>query len=142
MRLLLATALVTATVLSFAPKAEAPVGVYIHISDPWVVEKPCKSYIMLATAYTHCKNKNGDINGTGDGFTATMTRPKVGTIAVDPEVIPLGSRMWVEGYGYGRAEDVGGLIKGHKIDVFFETEKKCFEWGRRWVKVRVYENSN
>lgn len=83
---------------------------------------------MEATAYSYT------------GFrTFTGTWPKQGTIAVDPKVIPLGSRMWVESYGYGKAEDTGSAIKGNIIDVFMESEKECWEWGRRKVKVRIYE---
>lgn len=83
---------------------------------------------MEATAYCHTGNR-----------TYTGTWPKRGTIAVDPKVIPLGSRLWVEGYGFGVAEDTGGAIKGHIVDVFLENEEACREWGRRKVKVRVYK---
>lgn len=84
--------------------------------------------IMEATAYCHTGNR-----------TFTGTWPKRGTIAVDPKVIPLGTELWVEGYGHGIAEDTGGAIKGQIIDVFMESECACWEWGRRKVKVRVYE---
>ncbi|HAA10023.1 MAG TPA: hypothetical protein DCD98_09690 [Syntrophomonas sp.] len=87
-----------------------------------------RELLMEATAYSYT------------GFrTFTGTWPKRGTIAVDPKVIPLGSRLWVEGYGFGEAEDTGGAIKGHIVDVFLENEEACREWGRRKVKVRVYK---
>ncbi len=81
---------------------------------------------MLATAYTH----------TGR-LTATGTEPRVGVAAVDPKVIPLGSRLYIDGYGYARAEDTGGAIKGEKIDLFMEDESKVYNFGRRWVTVFV-----
>lgn len=87
-----------------------------------------KELVMEATAYSH----------TG-ARTFTGTWPSRGTIAVDPLVIPLGTKLWVEGYGYGTAEDTGGLIKGNRIDVFLESEGECWEWGRQHVRVRVYE---
>ncbi|WP_277999047.1 ubiquitin-like domain-containing protein [Moorella sulfitireducens] len=80
----------------------------------------------VATAYTH----------TGK-LTATGVYPRVGTIAVDPSVIPLGTRLYVEGYGFGVAQDVGSAIKGNRIDVFLDTEAATIRWGVRRVKVYV-----
>lgn len=87
-----------------------------------------KMLVMETTAYTHTGNT-----------TYTGVWPKVGTIAVDPKVIPLGTKLWVEGYGFGVAQDTGGLIKGNIIDLFMETEKECLHWGRRYVKVYIIE---
>ncbi|AEE91117.1 3D domain-containing protein [Tepidanaerobacter acetatoxydans Re1] len=81
---------------------------------------------MLATAYTHTGNR-----------TATGTTPRVGVAAVDPKVIPLGTRVYVDGYGFARAEDTGGAIKGEKIDLFFNTSEETKRFGRRWVTVYV-----
>jgi uncharacterized protein YabE (DUF348 family) len=85
-----------------------------------------RALVARASAYTHTGSR-----------TSTGTMPKVGTVAVDPSVIPLGSKLYVEGYGFGRAEDIGSAIKGNAIDVFLETEKECRRWGRRTVKVYV-----
>lgn len=79
---------------------------------------------MEATAYTHTGNQ-----------TFTGTWPKVGTVAVDPEVIPLGSKGYVVGYGPITAEDTGRLIKGNIIDLFMETEEECWQWGRKEISV-------
>lgn len=88
---------------------------------------------MEATAYSHgC--------GNGDGITATGTIPAVGTIAVDPKVIPMGTKLYVEGYGYGVAADTGGAIKGNKIDLFMESRVEALQWGRREVEVKIYEH--
>ena len=58
-------------------------------------------------------------------------------IAVDPSVIPLGSRVWVEGYGEAIAADTGGAIKGHKIDVLMPNDAIARQWGRKTVKIIV-----
>lgn len=83
---------------------------------------------MEATAYTHTGNP-----------TATGIYPYVGVVAVDPKVIPLGSKLYVEGYGYCEAQDTGGAIKGDRIDIFLDTRAECFEWGRRVVQVYLLE---
>ncbi|MEA4900222.1 3D domain-containing protein [Desulfitobacterium sp.] len=85
-----------------------------------------KVMVMEATAYTYTGNK-----------TATGIEPREGIIAVDPRVIPLGTQVYVEGYGYAVAADTGGLIKGNIIDVFFPSFQRCINWGRRPVKVYV-----
>jgi len=88
--------------------------------------KPVKEIPMEVTAYTH----------TGS-VTATGTVPAKGTVAVDPRVIPLGTRLYIEGYGFGVARDTGGEIKGNRLDVFFETREKALKWGRKEVKVTI-----
>jgi 3D (Asp-Asp-Asp) domain-containing protein len=89
---------------------------------------PKAEMIMEATAYTHTGNR-----------TATGIYPYVGVVAVDPRVIPLGSELFVEGYGPALAADTGGLIKGNIIDVFLNTAEECLQWGRREVKVYLLE---
>lgn len=84
--------------------------------------------IFEATAYTWTGNQ-----------TATGTWPSRGTIAVDPAIIPLGTRLYVEGYGEGIAEDTGGAIKGEILDLYMESEDECWSWGRRTVEVRIIE---
>jgi 3D (Asp-Asp-Asp) domain-containing protein len=85
-----------------------------------------RTLVMEASAYTHTGNR-----------TAVGVYPEYGTIAVDPKVIPLGTRLWVEGYGYGIAADTGSAIKGNKIDVFMDSRRECLHWGRRKVKVHI-----
>lgn len=87
-----------------------------------------KVMTMEATAYTHTGNP-----------TATGIYPYKGVVAVDPKVIPLGSKLYVEGYGYCEAQDTGGAIKGDRIDVFLDTKEQCFEWGRKIVQVYLLE---
>lgn len=81
---------------------------------------------MESTAYTYTGHR-----------TATGLSPAVGLVAVDPSIIPLGTRMYVEGYGYATAADTGGAIKGNRIDVFLETYAQCINWGRKSVKVYI-----
>lgn len=66
---------------------------------------------------------------TGGGRTATGTRARVGEIAVDPRVIKMKSKVYVNGYGYAKAEDTGGNIKGKTIDVYLKSGKACRKWG-------------
>lgn len=75
------------------------------------------------------------------GRTASGTSVNRGTVAVDPRVIPLGTRLYVEGYGYATALDTGGAIRGNKIDVWFPSLGECYQWGYRTVKVTILENS-
>jgi 3D (Asp-Asp-Asp) domain-containing protein len=60
-------------------------------------------------------------------------------IAVDPRVIPLGTHVYVPGYGYAVAADTGGAIKGRRIDLCFETVGQCDRWGRRDVTIIVLD---
>ncbi len=77
------------------------------------------------------------------GTTATGTTARVGAIAVDPRVIPLGSRLYIvtnDGayiYGYCTAEDTGGAIKGNIVDLYFNTWDECIQFGRRACTVYV-----
>ncbi|RJQ27492.1 MAG: DUF348 domain-containing protein [Peptococcaceae bacterium] len=83
---------------------------------------------MLATAYTYTGNN-----------TASGKPPRVGVAAVDTRVIPMYTRLYVEGYGYAVALDRGGAIKGNRIDLFYETGTEARRWGVRKVKVYILE---
>ena len=79
---------------------------------------------------------------TGGTLTATGTKPVynpggISTIAVDPSVIPLGSKVYVSGYGIAIAADTGGAINGNIIDLYFNSEADCIAWGRRNVTVEI-----
>lgn len=71
------------------------------------------------------------------GRTATGTYVHWGAVATDPRVIPLGTRMWVPGYGAGRAEDTGGAIWGHHIDVWVPSCSQAMRM-TRYVTITVY----
>ena len=88
------------------------------------------TYTMEATAYA------------GDTITATGATPVrnpngLSTIAVDPSIIPLGSKVYIPGYGEAIAADTGGAIKGHRIDLFLNSENECENWGRQNVTLYV-----
>jgi uncharacterized protein YabE (DUF348 family) len=99
---------------------------------------------MRATAYTADYISTGKSPGDkGFGITATGTVARrnnySSSVAVDPRVIPLGTKLYVEGYGYAIAEDTGGAIKGNRIDLFFNSSSQANEWGVKWVNVYVAE---
>ncbi len=85
---------------------------------------------MIATAYY---SGGGGING--NGITAMGLRARKGIIAVDPRVIPLGTRVFIDGYGVATAGDTGGWIKGNRVDLCFESLEQCFRYGRRTIYV-------
>ena len=84
-----------------------------------------KKINMKATAYS------------GGGSCANGKRCKVGRVAVDPKVIPLGTWLYVKGYGFCQACDTGGAIKGKRIDLYFNSEGKCESYGVRSTQVYV-----
>lgn len=88
---------------------------------------------MESTAYEPGPTSCG---GDTSGNTACGLKAGYGVVAVDPDVIPLGSRLYIESYGYAVAGDTGGAIKGNMVDVGFMTLDECYAWGRR--EVRVY----
>lgn len=93
-----------------------------------------KKLTVEATAYS-CEGY--------EGITATGTVARYGAIAVDPSVIPYGTRMYIVSddgayiYGYATAEDCGGGVKGNRIDLYFDTEDECWEFGRRSCTVYI-----
>ena len=91
-----------------------------------------RTITMRSTAYTSDPSENG-----GYSTTAMGTAIRYGVAAVDPNVIPLGTRLYIEGYGYARAEDTGGAIKGNKIDLVFGSKSQSNNWGRRTVRVTI-----
>jgi 3D (Asp-Asp-Asp) domain-containing protein len=60
-----------------------------------------------------------------------------GIVAVDPNVIPMGTKLYVEGYGEAIAADQGGAIKGNRIDLFFGSHQEALNFGKRTVKVTI-----
>jgi len=93
---------------------------------------------MVATAYYAFGQGGNDING--NGITATGLRARKGIVAVDPRIIPLGTRLYIQGYGEALAADTGGWIKNYRIDLCFESLEECFRYGRRKIKVYLIED--
>jgi uncharacterized protein YabE (DUF348 family) len=93
-----------------------------------------KEFYVSSTAYT--ANCNGCSGYTATGINL-RANPNMKVIAVDPRVIPLGTKVYVEGYGYAIAADKGSAIKGNKIDVFFASKSDAYRWGRKTVKIKI-----
>ncbi|WP_232199130.1 peptidoglycan-binding protein [Thermosinus carboxydivorans] len=87
---------------------------------------------MVATAYTRFDDGNGSYTYRGNLL-------RKGLAAVDPAVIPLGTRLYIPGYGYAIADDIGGAIKGNKIDLAFESREEALQFGRQHVTVYVLD---
>lgn len=93
-----------------------------------------KEITVEATAYTAtCEGCSG-ITATGINL---LENPNQKVISVDPSVIPLGSKVYVEGYGEAIAGDTGGAIKGNKIDVFIPSKQDAINFGRKQLKVTI-----
>lgn len=93
-----------------------------------------KTMTVEATAYTAYCNGCSGVTYTGIDLRAN---PNQKVIAVDPNVIPLGSKVYVEGYGEAVAGDIGGAIKGNRIDVFIPSKSDAYKWGRRTVEITI-----
>ncbi|HHW12889.1 MAG TPA: DUF348 domain-containing protein [Firmicutes bacterium] len=91
-------------------------------------------FIMEATAYEPGPQSCGIY---ADGYTYTGKKATYGIAAVDPKVIPLGTKLYIEGYGFAAAEDIGSDIKGNRIDVCYDTVREALLWGRKRVKVYI-----
>jgi 3D (Asp-Asp-Asp) domain-containing protein len=97
-------------------------------------ESTGKEYFVTSTAYTaSCSGCSGR---TATGINL-KNNPDAKVIAVDPDVIPLGTKVHVEGYGYAVAADTGSAIKGNKIDVFFPDKSSAYRWGNKRVKIKI-----
>lgn len=91
-----------------------------------------RSVYVSATAYSAYDPGNGN-------RTATGTPVRHGVIAVDPSVIPLGTRVFIPGYGEAVAEDIGGAIHGYRIDVAFDTHAEALMFGRQDLEIFIME---
>lgn len=99
-------------------------------------EKVVKTLTVEASAFTaDCKGCSG-ITATGINL---KQNPQLKVISVDPNVIKLGTKVYVEGYGYAVAADKGSAIKGNRIDVFMPSQKDALQWGRKTVTVKILQ---
>lgn len=114
---------------------KTPIEEEVSINTSTTIENSKATYSMVATAYT------------GGSLTAMGLKPirdpnGISTIAVDPSVIPLGSKVYVEGYGIAIASDTGGAIKGNKIDIYLNSLSECISFGRQTVTVHILAYPN
>ncbi|MFC2948817.1 ubiquitin-like domain-containing protein [Virgibacillus sediminis] len=93
-----------------------------------------KSYQMTASAYTAACDGCSGYTATGINL---KENPDRRVVAVDPNVIPLGTKVWVEGYGEAIASDTGGHIVGNRIDIHVPSKSEAYAWGKRTVEVKV-----
>ena len=125
----------------------------------WVIGSNIDSKVSLKLAdYTKTSNNNSSQNSnsenshnlssnrivvkaaayTGGGITATGTVPKWGTIAVDPKIIPYGTKVYIPIFDkVFIAEDCGGAIKGNKIDIYMNSKSECINWGIRSITIEI-----
>lgn len=108
---------------------------------------------MMTTGYCNCEiccswttnetgqavyssgRMRGKLKAVGRTFSGSVASP--GTVAADLKVLPLGTRLYIPGYGPGRVEDIGGKIKNNHIDLWFPTHEEARHWGVRMLPVRV-----
>lgn len=124
-----------------------------NITSTKTIKEPKNEIVVKGTGQVYASRGGESINYkekincvataySGDRTTATGRSPVrnpggMSTIAVDPSFIPLGSKVYVEGYGYAIASDTGGAIKGNIIDIFLNSSSECKSWGRRPVTVLI-----
>lgn len=122
-----------------------------NVKSTKTILEPQNQVVVKGTGHIYASRGGGNITYkkkisstataySGHSSTATGRRPVrneggLSTIAVDPSVIPLGSKVYVDGYGYAIASDTGGAIKGNKIDVYLNSASECNSWGRKSVNV-------
>ena len=135
-------------------KTAPETGSAVSVKETPVPEKETpdpeeQAYLTMETfsgdvlAYTDCLTVEATAY-SGGGKTAMGTAAGEGTVAVDPDVIPLGSRLYITAedgsswvYGYAVAEDTGGSIQGERVDLFFWSDSDGRAFGRRTAKVYV-----
>jgi len=120
------------SMLTFLKSAESTEKEKIVITEVREVDW----YYFIASGYS----ANDSSQGT-DGTTATGKKVKEGMIAVDPDVIPLGTELEIKDMGTFIAEDTGGKIKGNRIDIFFNSKKEAKEFGRKGIWVKIVDDS-
>ncbi|MDE5415457.1 LysM peptidoglycan-binding and 3D domain-containing protein [Alkalihalobacterium chitinilyticum] len=118
------------------PAAEEAMKEEEVASKPASDDNVAMELTMTATAYTaSCEGCSG-ITSTGINL---IDNPDKKVISVDPSVIPLGSKVYVEGYGHAIAGDTGGAIQGNKIDIFIPNKQDAINWGVQEVNVKVFK---
>jgi len=108
----------------------------VYLAQPYEPAQDTEWFYFVATGYS----ANDPEQGT-NSTTATGREIQEGMIAVDPNIIPLGTRIEIKDMGYYSAEDTGNYIKGNRIDIYFETKQEAQDFGRRVIWVRAL-NSN
>lgn len=113
--------------------------IFPALHDRW---NELASVEVVATGYYAGRESTGkspDHPEYGITYSGVQVRRDIfSTVAADPKVFPLGTILWIPGYGYGVVADTGSAIKGRKIDLYYETKEQVYkEWGKRNVNVFV-----
>ncbi|MEA4925736.1 MAG: 3D domain-containing protein [Syntrophomonadaceae bacterium] len=116
--------------------AEKPAAAVSRGSSGSTSARTGKVITMVATGYDGCYECNKPYYGYPSYIGLPLER---GIVAVDPKVIPMGTRLYVEGYGEAIAADQGNAIKGNRIDLYFDTHQEALKWGMKTVKVTILD---
>jgi 3D (Asp-Asp-Asp) domain-containing protein len=132
-------------VTNASTKPDAALAAPVAVKSPPPTEP--ESVEVVATGYTAGVESTGKSPGhPGYGITYSgvkVRRDRVSTIAADPRLFPIGTLLYIPGYGYGVVADTGSAIKGKRIDLYFETIREVYEqWGKRKVSVQVLRKGN
>ncbi|MBE3552049.1 MAG: LysM peptidoglycan-binding domain-containing protein [Kyrpidia tusciae] len=125
-----------------APTAAAPTSSEPATAQEGKPAAPLAVFYCTLTAYTSGPESTGKSPGDpGYGVTASGRPATPGrTVAVDPNVIPIGTKLYIEGIGYRVAEDTGGAIRGRKIDIYMTDVNKALQFGvKRDVPVYIVQ---
>ena len=132
------------TALAYAEIVEKSLGSEISENGEFIEETPPEDIIETPQGYvSYVQTMNMEAtaylptDGSGEGLTAMGIPATYGIVAVDPDVIPLGSRVYIPGYGEALAADTGGAIYGYRIDLCMEDYYAAMDFGRRNVTVFV-----
>lgn len=104
---------------------------YLHRAEP-ITNRNMRAISMRASAYSAFDPGNSS-------YTATGSYLRKGLVAVDPRVIPLGTRLYIPGYGNAIADDIGGAIKGNRIDLAFDSHGEAIQFGRQNITVYIID---
>jgi 3D (Asp-Asp-Asp) domain-containing protein len=130
------------------PKAEVKQPDSVPVAAP-APEQIITSMKVTATGYTAGYESTGktakhpQYGITYSGVKVRRDKNAVSTVAADPKVLPLGSILYIPGYGYAVVADTGSAIKGRKIDLYFSTTKQVYkEWGKKTVVIQLIKRGN
>jgi len=126
-----------ASLFPFIKSAEFPEEEKVVVTKIKEVKKEVDWYYFIATGYS----ANDPAQGTND-TTVTGEDVKEGIIAVDPDVIPLGTKVEIKEMGVFTAEDTGGKIKGNRIDIYFDSKKEAEDFGKKGIWIRLISNNS
>lgn len=128
----------TAAAATVEPDAKTPVKVAQRAAVPAPSRGSSTTgnriITMVSTGYDGCYECNKPFYGKPSYTGLPLAR---GIAAVDPDVIPMGTRLYVEGYGSAIAADQGNAIQGNRIDLFFDSHGEALNWGKKTVKVTI-----